>query len=49
MIGDMLTDVEFGISLGMKTIQIGSEFVKNCQANYLATDLLDAANWILDQ
>ena len=49
MIGDMLTDVEFGVNLGMKTIQIGSEFVQNSQANYLATDILDAANWILEQ
>jgi D-glycero-D-manno-heptose 1,7-bisphosphate phosphatase len=49
MIGDMLTDVEFGVGLGMKTIQIASEFVKNCQADYLATDILDAANWILGQ
>ena len=49
MIGDMLTDVEFGLRLGMKTIQIGSEFSKNNQANYLAIDILDAANWILEQ
>lgn len=49
MIGDMSTDVEFGVRLGMKTIQVGSEFLKNHQADFLATDILDAANWILEQ
>jgi len=49
MIGDMLTDIDFGIKLGMKTIQIDSGNKNHNEANYFAVNILDAAEWILKQ
>ena len=49
MIGDMLTDIDFGIKLGMKTIQINSSNKKHSKANYFAKNIRDAAEWILKQ
>jgi D-glycero-D-manno-heptose 1,7-bisphosphate phosphatase len=44
MIGDADSDIEFGHMIGFKSIQIGKSIVTN--ADYVASDILDAANWI---
>lgn len=46
MIGDTMSDIEFGINLGLNTIQLKSGFPNSLRANYFARDLLDAADWV---
>jgi histidinol-phosphate phosphatase family protein len=46
MIGDTMTDVEFGKNLGLKTIRLKSDFPICNNAHYNADDLIDAAHWI---
>lgn len=53
MIGDKLSDIQAGINANLQTILVksGKEEKKKelIKANYEAEDLLDAANWILEQ
>lgn len=44
MIGDAASDIQFGHMIGFKSIQIGKSIVTN--ADFVASDILDAANWI---
>jgi histidinol phosphatase-like enzyme len=46
MIGDTMTDIEFGKDLGLKTIRLKSDFPDCINAHYYADNLSDAANWI---
>ena len=53
-IGDKTSDIQAGKNAGLKTILVktgkaGSEQEYPVKPNYIANDLLDAANWILDQ
>jgi histidinol-phosphate phosphatase family protein len=44
MVGDAASDIQFGHMIGFKSIQIGKSIVTN--ADFVASDILDAANWI---
>jgi D-glycero-D-manno-heptose 1,7-bisphosphate phosphatase len=46
MIGDKDSDIQFGKSLGLKTVRILSSYPTNITPNYLATNLLEAAEKI---
>lgn len=47
MIGDQSTDIEFGQNLGVKTVQIGESRTSNSTPDKYASDMLDAARWIV--
>lgn len=46
MIGDQISDVTFGHEIGCKSIQIGYFHDNLSEANFVATDILDAALWV---
>jgi len=46
MVGDKDSDIEFGKSIGLKTIRIISTYPTNISPNHLAMDLLEAAEKI---
>ena len=46
MIGDMESDIEFGVALRLTTVKISSQF--STTASFTAENVLDASNWILD-
>jgi len=47
LIGDSDSDILAGLNWGCKTIKIGSNFSNFIDCDYLAVDLLDAANYML--
>lgn len=51
LIGDTKTDIELGKNIGCKTILVlighGSKIKNEIKPDYIAKDLLDAAQWIL--
>lgn len=49
MIGDQESDVMFGKNLGCTSIQIKSKANKSQFAEYYASSLSDAADWVLEQ
>lgn len=49
MIGDQLSDVEFGHAIGCKSIQIGGEISDECDADHYAENVLEAAEWIVSE
>jgi len=46
MIGDQISDVTFGHEIGCKSIQIGYFHDNLSEADFVATDILDAALWV---
>jgi D-glycero-D-manno-heptose 1,7-bisphosphate phosphatase len=46
MIGDQISDVTFGHEIGCKSIQIGYFYDNLSEADFVATDILDAALWV---
>lgn len=48
MIGDQESDVEFGINLGVKTIQIGGSKEQLVIPDKYSNDMIEAATWILE-
>jgi D-glycero-D-manno-heptose 1,7-bisphosphate phosphatase len=48
MIGDQPSDTAFGINLGVKTVQIGESRDINATPHKYASNMLDAATWILE-
>ncbi len=48
MIGDQPSDTAFGLNLGVKTVQIGESRDINAAPHKYATDMLDAATWIIE-
>lgn len=48
MIGDQVSDVIFGKTLGYSTIQVGDIMNSTPLADYFASDILEAAKWIRD-
>ena len=54
IIGDKTSDIQTGINAGIRTILVqtgkaGKDGEYDVQPDYIARDLLDAANWILEQ
>lgn len=49
MIGDTLSDVQFGHAIGCKSIQIGGEIDDEYRADHYAENLLTAAQWIASE
>lgn len=49
MIGDTLSDVQFGHAIGCRSIQIGGKIVDENRAEHYAENLLDAAQWIASE
>ena len=47
MIGDMDSDVIFGHAIGFKSIQLTSDQVSQSAPDFVATDMISAAEWIL--
>lgn len=47
MVGDQESDLQFGKKLGWKTVHISNSDVLSHNADYTATKLEDAANWII--
>lgn len=49
MVGDNKSDIEFGIRLGLRTVQIRANMQKSLKAHFYSDTLLGAANWIINQ
>jgi histidinol-phosphate phosphatase family protein len=49
MIGDTLSDIQFGHAIGCKSIQIGGEIEDEYRADHYAENLLAAAQWIASE
>jgi len=49
MIGDMDSDVIFGHAIGLRSIQLITGEVKESSANFVASDISEAADWILNE
>lgn len=49
MIGDQESDLQFGLALGIRVIQIKGKTSKSPLANHYSDTLMDAANWIMNQ
>lgn len=49
MIGDQISDVEFGIQLGVSTIIINRSLGKENRADFSCDNLTEAAEWIVAQ
>lgn len=47
MVGDSLTDMQFGKQLGMKTILISRNTLNCDEADFIAKDMVVATRWIL--
>jgi histidinol-phosphate phosphatase family protein len=49
MIGDQESDLQFGLALGIRVVQIKGKANKSPLANHYSDTLMDAANWIINQ
>jgi HAD superfamily hydrolase (TIGR01662 family) len=49
MVGDQITDIEFGANLGLSTILIGSIGITKCNPDFQAKDILEASQQILSR
>lgn len=49
VVGDKQSDVDTGIAAGCKTILLSSKKNNDTNANYVATDLYEAAEWIIKE
>jgi len=47
MIGDAMSDIQFGINLGLKTIQINTLDYVHSGANFVTDNMVAAAKWVL--
>jgi histidinol-phosphate phosphatase family protein len=49
MIGDAMSDIQFGINLGLQTVQINPLDDIHPEANFVTDNMIVAAKWILKQ
>jgi histidinol-phosphate phosphatase family protein len=49
MVGDQITDIEFGSNLGLSTILIGRIGTTSCKPDFQAKDILEASQQILSR
>lgn len=47
MIGDAMTDIQFGINLGLQTVQVNPLDNVHPKADYVTNNMIFAAEWIL--
>lgn len=47
MIGDAMTDIQFGINLGMQTVQVNPLDYVHPKADFVTNNIIFAAEWIL--
>jgi D-glycero-D-manno-heptose 1,7-bisphosphate phosphatase len=48
MIGDAMSDIQFGINLGLRTIQINPLDFVHTEAGFVTDNMLVAAEWVLN-
>jgi len=48
MIGDKESDLQFGLALGLKVVQLKGDSCKSPLANHYSDTLMDAAKWITE-
>lgn len=48
MIGDRMSDIQFGINLGLRTIQINSIDDVHSNADFVTDNMLVAAKWVIN-
>jgi len=49
MLGDMDSDVIFGHAIGLRSIQLITGEMTESSADFVASDISEAANWILNE
>ena len=47
MIGDAMTDIQFGINLGLQTVQVNPLDYVHSKADFVTNNMFFAAEWIL--
>ena len=47
MVGDQHSDVIFGHAIGIQSIQVGDSVKKSLEADFNASDIFSAAEWII--
>ena len=48
MIGDAMTDIQFGINLGLQTVQVNPLDYVHSKADFVTNNMVFAAEWILN-
>lgn len=48
MIGDAMSDIQFGLNLGLRTIQINPLDYVHAEANFVTDNMVAAAEWVLN-